>query len=373
MPDISIEQYIRDIAETDMFASSSFDPVLKGLFGEVGSLITVSKKVDREGIVFEASQRAFQEEMGDIFWYITALCRRKKYRLEQLIHDAIPSDSTVSKLIPPRNLAVVIGREYSFKEIESDEFYLFELGRNVAALLEPEIDDENFRKQFVLFLTTYFKIVQSSNLSLHSIITSNADKARGRFIKPEISTLPTFDDGFEPEESLPHEFRIEIRERANGKSYMKWKGVFIGDPLTDNISDNDGYRFHDVFHFAHAAILHWSPVFRALIKHKRKSDPETDENQDSGRAIVIEEGISAYIFSHAKQMNFWEGQDKVSFDLLKTISSFVRGYEVQECPLYMWEKAILDGYAVFRELRKSKGGIIVGNLKERSIQFEPLT
>jgi hypothetical protein len=64
-------------------------------------------------------------------------------------------------------------------------------------------------------------------------------------------------------------------------------GVFIGDPLTDNILDRDGYRFHDVFHFAHASILHWSPTFRALIKHKRKSDPVVDEAQDSGRAIVV--------------------------------------------------------------------------------------
>ena len=65
---------------------------------------------------------------------------------------------------------------------------------------------------------------------------------------------------------------------------MRWNGVFIGDPLTDNMLDPDGYRFHDVFHFAHAAILHWSPTFRALIKHKRKDDPKVDEAQDGGRA-----------------------------------------------------------------------------------------
>jgi hypothetical protein len=47
----------------------------------------------------------------------------------------------------------------------------------------------------------------------------------------------------------------------------------VGDPLTDNIADRDGYRFHDVFHFAHPAVLHWSPTFRALVKRKRKSDP----------------------------------------------------------------------------------------------------
>ena len=45
----------------------------------------------------------------------------------------------------------------------------------------------------------------------------------------------------------------------------------------------------DVFHFAHAAILHWSPTFRALIRHKRKSNPDIDEAQDSGRAIVIDD------------------------------------------------------------------------------------
>lgn len=93
---------------------------------------------------------------------------------------------------------------------------------------------------------------------------------------------------------------------------MRWNGVFIGDPLSDNIADRDGYRFHDVFHFANAAVLHWSPTFRALIKHKRKSNQAVDEAQDSGRAIVIDEGLSAYIFSYAKQLDFFQEQNTVS-------------------------------------------------------------
>jgi len=142
--------------------------------------------------------------------------------------------------------------------------------------------------------------------------------------------------------------------------------------ITDNISDRDGYRFHDVFHFAYAAILHWSPVTRALIRHKRKSKPVYDEEQDSGRAIVVEEGLTAWIFSRAKELDFFEGQKKVSLDVLKTISEFVRGYEVEQCPLMLWEKTILEGYAVFRQLKAAQGGWIMGNREQRQISFRAL-
>ena len=148
--------------------------------------------------------------------------------------------------------------------------------------------------------------------------------------------------------------------------------MFIGDPLTDNIADRDGYRFHDVFHFANAAILHWSPVMRALIRHKRKSNPKFDEEQDSGRAIVVEEGIAAWIFSRAKELNFFENQEKVSLGILKTIGEFVSGYEVEKCPLKLWEKAILEGYAVFRQLKANQGGWIIGNREQRTIKYMSL-
>jgi hypothetical protein len=214
--------------------------------------------------------------------------------------------------------------------------------------------------------------LQSSGVSFAEVITRNLTKTHGRFIAPVVTSLPTFDLGFPKDEQLPNDFEIVIKERKSGQSCLQWNGVFIGDPLTDNILDPDGYRFHDVFHFAHAAILHWSPTFRALIKHKRKSDPIVDEAQDSGRAIVVEEGLSAYIFSRAKQLNFFEGQSGVSFDLLKTISEFVSGYEVEACPLNLWENAILHGYEVFRLIRANNGGVVVGSRVDRRIAYKPL-
>lgn len=149
-------------------------------------------------------------------------------------------------------------------------------------------------------------------------------------------------------------------------------GVILGDPLTDNIAESDGYRFHDVFHFAHRAVLHWSPTFRAIIKHKRKSDPYIDETQDGGRAIVVEEGLSAFIFAQAKQLNLFEGHKMLSFDLLKTVRQFVDGYEVEMCPLKLWEDAILQGYDVFRRILAENGGIVIGSRSLRKVEFRSL-
>lgn len=160
---------------------------------------------------------------------------------------------------------------------------------------------------------------------------------------------------------MPDNFEIVFTQRRNGESYLQWNGVFIGNPLTDNITESDSYRFHDVFHLAHAAILHWSPTFRVLIKQKRKSVPTYDRDQDGGRAIVMEEGLTAWIFSFAKDVAYFEGQSRLSFDLLKGVQTFVRGYEVEACPLSLWERAILDGYSVFRQLRRNNGGIVIGD------------
>ena len=123
-------------------------------------------------------------------------------------------------------------------------------------------------------------------------------------------------------------------------------------------------------------ILHMLLSFTGLLlfvpKHKRKSDPKLDEAQDGGRAIVIEEGLTAWIFSCAKHLNFFDGKTSVSFDLLKTIQQFVHGYEVEECPLKLWEQAVLEGYEVFRQVRDNNGGIVIGNREARTIEYKSI-
>jgi hypothetical protein len=249
---------------------------------------------------------------------------------------------------------------------------LLRLGGATSGLLGLAKAPADPAPRMTAFADAYLRSLAAAGTSFSVVASANVRKVRGRFLPPVIPDLPDFDAGFAEEERLPTQFEISIRERAGGRSVLEMNGVVIGDPLTDNIADRDGYRFHDVFHFAHAAVLHWSPTFRALLKRKRKSDPETDETQDSGRAIVVEEGLSAFVFSHAKTLAFFEGQTSLSFDLLKTVRQFVDGYEVDACPLKLWEDAILQGYEVFRRVRNEQGGIVRGDRSTRRLDFRPL-
>ena len=168
---------------------------------------------------------------------------------------------------------------------------------------------------------------------------------------------------------------MNIAERGSKeKRYVRLRcnEVNIGDRLTDNKAEEDDYRFHDVFHLSYASILGWSPVMRALFKVKRKSKPKVDETQDGARAILVEEGIANWIFSHARQLNFFESITTLDFSLLKAIQGQIKGYEVECCPLWLWEKAILEGYAVFRCLREQRKGIVIADVNERSIIFKPV-
>ena len=62
----------------------------------------------------------------------------------------------------------------------------------------------------------------------------------------------------------------------------------------------------------------------------------------------------------------------VPLGILKTISEFVSGYEVEKCPLKLWEKAILDGYKVFRQIKSNNGGWVICDREQRTIKYEPL-
>jgi MazG C-terminal domain len=148
-----------------------------------------------------------------------------------------------------------------------------------------------------------------------------------------------------------------------------YEGKQFGDDLTDNAYEGDGYRFHDVFHLAFASVLGWSPITRSLLGRKRKSKPEVDEVEDGGRAKAIEEGITALIFAFGKDYAFLEGKPTVSSELLRTIRSMVSHLEVARCSTGDWEKAIIQGFNVWREITKRHGGTVVVDLDNRYISL----
>jgi hypothetical protein len=364
---ILLADYAAGTVETDILGPE-LPPVLQGLFGEVGGVMSTAKKVTREGTAYAGHRRAAEEEFGDALWYITALCRRLEIPLEELFCDAVDGGSFRLVGAASDMAGGALAKVTQPVTDVSLDVALFRLARSTGELMSERPE----RQKLVAFATAYLDALNATDLSFADIAHGNLRKARGAFLPPSLADLVDFDDGYGSEEQLPRRFEIRINQRSNCRSYLRWNGVFIGDPLTDNIEDPDGYRFHDVFHFAYAAILHWSPVMRALIQHKRKSRPDVDETQDGGRAIVVEEGLSAWIFARAKELDFFAGQDRVSLGILKTIGEFVSGYEVSRCPLKLWERAILDGFAVFRQLREERGGWVVGDRTSRTIRFESL-
>ena len=81
--------------------------------------------------------------------------------------------------------------------------------------------------------------------------------------------------------------------------------------------------------------------------------------------------IDRFYISKQRDIDFTK-ESSISYDLLKTIQIFVRGYEVENCPLQLWVKAIIQGYTVFSQVVENKGGIIIGNRRERTLGFRKL-
>ena len=59
-----------------------------------------------------------------------------------------------------------------------------------------------------------------------------------------------FDDGYPEAERLPRRFIVTIRDDGSGVVDTFRDGVRLGNRLSDNHYIDDGYRYHDVFHFA---------------------------------------------------------------------------------------------------------------------------
>jgi NTP pyrophosphatase (non-canonical NTP hydrolase) len=267
---------------------------LLGMAGEVGSLLEEYKKWLRDGEAHQLVAEHFEDELGDILWYLA---------------------NTASKF----------------------------------------------------------------GLDLNLIAEKNIEKTRDRW--PPAGSEPPFvlfDAGLDEGEQIPRRMVAIFSDEADadGREIMALtiNGVRAGNTLRDNAHDDDGYRFHDVFHLAHAAKLGWSPVVRGVLlkelKIKRKSLPVTDDVDDGGRAIVIDEAIVAYVWEYARQHNYLQGITTVDFPVLKTIKMLTSGLEVKVRSAHQWEEAILAGYDVWRVVREQGGGTVLIDLEQRSIEVD---
>jgi NTP pyrophosphatase (non-canonical NTP hydrolase) len=213
------------------------------------------------------------------------------------------------------------------------------------------------------------------DLNLEEVAARNLRKVRDRWpIDGDSEHPPLPDERFPQGEQLPRSTSVRFVEDRNGdRAVVRLfgpDGDQLGDQLTDNAYQDDGYRFHDVFHLTYAAMLGWSPVSRFFFGAKRNSDPRVREVEDGGRATVIEEGIAAFVFDYARHERFLVGVRHVDFSLLSTIRRLVSHLEVRDRTARNWERAILRSYEMWRALREHSGGAVHLDLLKRTVEFE---
>lgn len=286
-----------------------------------------------------------------------------RYQKEALRTDRVParqgSDDVLSLIVPMLGLAGETGQllsEYK-KHLRDGEAH-----RLFKERVSEELGD----------LLWYIANVASKfDLTLGEIATANLAKVKARWATERSGPL-CFDATLPEGERLPRRFEVQLVD-VQGEDRQRVRVLISGKPfggeLTDNAYDPDGYRFHDVFHFAYAAVLGWSPITRALLRRKRKSRPLLDEVEDGGRAAVIEEGVAALAFDYARRHHMLGGVSVLDFQLLRTIKDMTSHLEVKQCTTGEWEQAILQGFSVWRAVLAARGGRIAVDLDQRRIEY----
>ncbi len=353
-----LTEYCKAAEQTDQLIGKPNHALLlaTGLFGEAGSILAELKKERRETDAYPAYRNRLIEEIGDGLWYLARLSAVLDPTVIQGLDKRAQAKSRQNGDSLTEAVALGVAAGQLLGALENDD------AKDARARLRPAWH-------------ALFRVVERSGIQLREAAQMNLSKTHSRWPERRVYSA-FFDENFPEEEQLPRKLEIELRhvQRANtGAVILRCNGLNFGDRLTDNIGQPDHYRFHDAFHFAYVVHLGWSPVVRALLKCKRKSDPLVDETEDGARARVIEEAVSAIVFSRAKEMNYYDGIDHVDYDLLKAIQEFVQGFEVADVPLWQWETAILEGYRVFRSLRGHGEGRVTLDMNRRELLYRELT
>ncbi len=332
-------------------------PIL-GVIGELGSVASEIKKSLRDGRAYTDGEQNLTEQFGDLLWYIGAIASRYDMDLE-----ALPT-ARAGKT-PHSSLQHIYAIADAAAALVS-----------VAAPLGPELRGGQRRALTAALgrvLFTTLAAIRHEHLDLSKVLRQNLSKVSGMFGDKVDRPARCFDRKYPDFERLPRSIPVQFLERQRGPGRLevviRVNHLNIGDRLTDNAKEDDGYRYHDAFHLAYAAVLGWSPVVRATFRCKRKSDSHVDEIQDGARAAIVEEAVAQTIFNYARGHSMLKGLDRIDHNILKLIRTMVRGLEVSRCELHEWQRAIFVGFKAFRALRDNRGGWLILDAETRSLTY----
>ncbi len=428
-----VTDYNDFVRKTDQYVNKAREErhaiALYGLVGEIGSLVSaVKKKILAEGgeRQWDQPNEEIKEELGDALWYAFSLAQvvnngsfdilandiallRQEIGSEneraQKIGVALDPSTRDAFLAAATSFPSSDGycfddyQKLAFKTARTDGQVLLEvclavlwqLGAELLRANLPQIEitlNKNVADRpanTVLGEITWHLCALASlyHLSMDDVVAFNRTKVR--FRSERGTPTPLHDEDRDPREQFPRTFEVAFVPVGPGQSRMYFNGKAVGDDLTDNAYDDDGYRFHDVIHLALIAHLGWSPVVSGFMKRKRKlKNDKVDEVEDGGRAQVVEELVIKAIHSEGERQAQLTGRCSVdgpdrlfphrsliTFQLLKTLRMYVDGLEVAKNAFWEWEDAIYAGCEVFLHLRREKQGTVQVDLHQRKLTFSP--
>jgi NTP pyrophosphatase (non-canonical NTP hydrolase) len=285
----------------------------------------------------------------------------RSYQTAAAATDCLPAGESADLMVPLLGLAGEVG------ELQSEYKKAIRDGDG------PELFRGRFAEELGDVLWYVANLASKLGFDLNQIAEQNLAKTKERWGRRVSLSAPrpAFDEGYPESERLPRTLQVLLKTET-GPSGRQVVQAYIddgklGDHLTDNSYVRDGYRFHDTFHFAFAAVLGWSPITRWLLDRKRRSRKDVDEVEDGARAKAAEEAISLFVFSHAKEYNWLEGKASVSSAMLRAVKWMATGLEVSQCSTGDWEDAIVQGFAAWRSIEQNHGGLLSLDLDKRTI------
>lgn len=233
-----------------------------------------------------------------------------------------------------------------------------------AAVVKNEIETE--LGDLLWYLS---EIASHYDIKLSDVAKTNLEKSKFLFN----GSKSKLDQSAPKRQRFPNKFSLTF-EPDGQKVHIRVNGEAFGDPLDDNAHDIDGYRFHDVFHFAYMTKLGWSPVARKQLGLKRRYNADVDRVEDGARAIFLEEGISVFIFNQNVRTNdgvsAFSDRRNIPFSVLSAIKVMTKGLEVSVRDITAWRDAIALGYQMFDKLDEHGGGRIACDLEKGTMRFD---
>ena len=245
--------------------------------------------------------------------------------------------------------------------------------------------ESNIREELGDLLWYVALLAKRLGMDLNSIAEANLQKTHELW-SSDLSVLPAYDNHDCPnqkflrqmvvrfEENCSDQMPIvkmipegELAERFQQERLRKNDCSQLGDDLNDNAAIDDGYRYHDIIHLAHATVLGWSPVLRALMGAQRRNVGDKDRVEDGARAKAIEEGLAAFVFNYLEPLDF--SSEHLDWNLFKHVRRTVRGLEVSNQSVAAWRSAYEQAFEIFVKLREHQGGLVMCDLDERKLIF----